>query len=258
MKWIKRSVIAGIISGIMGGMAAGVAILAWLKPTVLELMTFRWYRDMPMKMIMKLLAALWPVLAYGWGEKGIQALQFVLYEGGKARGKLIREGLQIDPGDARSIGRILDLEDGMVGVKGTWTRESKGCAIKEERYCPAAKELEPCPQVCTHLMTAMEAGTMAGWFDGDSIEFPKFEKLLSTGDDCCEVVIKIKESNENDVQSPHATPGAFPPRIFKPVMVGKMATLMGLGMMKGVLKLMTTGVEPMEWYEHYRYVPEQF
>ncbi|MBN2168426.1 MAG: hypothetical protein JW738_04220 [Actinobacteria bacterium] len=258
MKWIKWGIIGGIVSGMMAGMAAWAAVLAFLKPTVLDLMSLRWYRDMPMKLIMKTLAMLWPVLAYGWGEKGIKALQFVLYEGGRARGKLIREGLRIDTGDARSIGRILDLEDGMVGVKGTWTEENKGCAVKEERYCPAARELEPCPQVCTHLMTAMEAGTMAGWFDGDSIEFPKFNKLLSTGDDCCKVVIELKDKTEKDVQSPHATPGAFPPKVFKPVMVAKMAMLMGMGMMKGTLKVIFTGPGKMEWYEHYRYVPETF
>ena len=39
------------------------------------------------------------------------------------------------------------------------SEESRGRATKEERYCPIAKELEKCPEVCTKLMMAMEAGT---------------------------------------------------------------------------------------------------
>lgn len=254
-KWIKRGILAGILSSAM----TLAATLAWIRPTLKELFSIGWYLDLPMKLIMKVMAAILPLVARMWGEEGVKRMQFILYEAGKSRSELLKKELHLDPDDARSIGRVIDLEDGMVHVKGVWTKETKGLAIKEERHCPATRELGKCPEVCTHLMTAMEAGTLEGFVP--RMVFPKFTKLLSTGDDCCEVVLQLKpvpgSEKADKEESPHATHGAFPSKERKPVLVVKMAMAMGLGMAKGLLKALTTGPGEMAYYEDYRYIPEE-
>ncbi|MBN2169637.1 MAG: hypothetical protein JW738_10370 [Actinobacteria bacterium] len=254
MKWIKRGIIAGMISSVAWfGM-----LLAWIRPSLKQLLSFRFWMEFPLKVMFKSLATIFPLASQIFGENGTRAMQYVLYEAGRARGKLMLEALQIDPNDARSIGRVIDFEDGVGGVKGKWVDQTKGMATKEELYCPATKELESCPEVCTCLMMAMEAGTFAGW--APRITMPKFDKLLSVGDDCCRATLKLKPvpgSEETDKEiSPHANYD-FPPKISMPPTVAlQMAMLMGMGAMKGVLKILTSGPnQPMEWYDDFRYMP---
>ena len=132
-----------------------------LEPTAEDLLSPQWHREAPVRLMMKRLAVLLPTLYERYGERGVKALQFVFYQVGVDRAPVMRDALQIDPSDARSLGRVLDYEDHMVGVRGIWTEECRGRAVKEERYCPAASELTRCPEVCTKLMMAMEAGTFS-------------------------------------------------------------------------------------------------
>lgn len=233
----------------------GLAVKS-LNPSARDLVDPAWHLEVPLRVMMRGLTRLLPALYDRFGEKGVRALQYVFYRIGEDRAPILREYLQIDPYDARSLGRVLDYEDGMVGVRGTWTEETKGRAVKEERYCPAARELESCPEVCTRLMMALEAGTFSVL--NPDLEVPELSKLLSTGDDCCLATIELPlAKKEAGKVSPQATPGAFPPVLKVPGLEAKL-TVQGIKSVLGALwTILTKGPEqPMHWYEHLRYNPE--
>jgi hypothetical protein len=244
-----------------GLLAAGIGYVLEvraLEPTMNELLDPRWQREAPMRIMMRRLASLMPALYAKYGEQGVKALEFVFYQVGEDRGAAMREALQIDPRDARSLGRVLDFEDSMVGVRGVWTEETRGRAVKEERYCPAARELARCPEVCTSLMMAMEAGTFS--VINPDLDPPQITKLLSRGDDCClaeiELPADVVGKEKLDQLSPQATPGAFPPIIKAPGLKLRLAVLGVASVFKALFKLATGGLDQeMHWYEFFRYTP---
>ncbi len=242
----------------LGVLAAGAAYVAGvmeLEPTVEDLLNPQWHREAPVRLMMKRLAVLLPALYDRYGERGVKALQFVFYQVGVDRAPAMMKALQIDPTDARSLGRVLDFEDHMVGVRGVWTEECCGRAVKEERYCPAAAELTRCPEVCTKLMMAMEAGTFS--VINPKLEAPELTKLLSTGDDCCLAVIEVpadQVGKRAGKQSPQAMPGAFPPVIEAPGLRLQLALLGMMSLVKALVKLATSGPDqPMMWYDFFRW-----
>ncbi len=239
---------------LLGTVAYGAA--AWsLRPKLKDLLDPTWHREVPVRITMRGLAWLLPELYDRFGERGVRALQYVFYRIGEDRAPIMREALGIDPYDARSLGRVLDYEDGLAGVKGIWTEEAKGRAVKEERYCPAAGDLERCPEVCTKLMMALEAGTFSVL--NPDLQVPEITELLSLGDPCCRAVIELPlPRREAAKQSPQATPGEFPPRLEAPGLRERLA-LQALKSVAGALwTLLTRGPDqPMLWYEHFRYQP---
>ncbi|MBU1671978.1 MAG: hypothetical protein KKF41_13995 [Actinobacteria bacterium] len=228
--------------------------LASLRPTPHDLLDPRWHVEAQTRIALKRLAWLLPRLYARYGERGVKALQHVFYQVGRDRAELMRRELEIDVNDARSLGRVLDYEDGLVGVRGVWTEECRGRAVKEERYCPGAAELARCPEVCTKLMMAMEAGTFSIIQPGLAV--PRITKLLSRGDDCCLAVIELPVATEPGDLSPQATPGQFPPVLKVPGLRAKLMLTGFTSVLKAVATLLREGPEqPMEWYEHFRYAP---
>ncbi len=225
-------------------------------PSAKELLDPSWHRELPIRVTARGLARLLPYLYARWGEKGVKALQFIFYQVGVDRAPLLQEFLKIDVEDARSLGRVLDYEDGLVGVKGAWVEETKGRAVKEERHCPAAVELASCPEVCTSLFMAMEAGTFSKL--NPRLRVPEITRLLSRGDDCClaELELPYLKKKEARTVSPHATPGEFPQRLSVPGLQGKLLRTFFLSLVRAIYKLVTSGLDqPMHWYEHFRYLP---
>ncbi len=222
-------------------------------PGLRELADPSWHREVPMRLVMRGLARLFPLLYERFGERGTRALQYVFYRVGEDRAPILLEALEIDPYDARSLGRVLDYEDGLVGVRGIWTEETRGRAVKEERYCPAAGELAACPEVCTRLMMAMEAGTFS--VINPDLEVPELTSLLSKGDPCCLAVIELPHSRrEAKKPSPQATPGAFPPHLDVPGLKARLAAQGTKSLLAAAWVLLTQGPEqPMQWYEFFRY-----
>jgi hypothetical protein len=227
-----------------------------LKPSPKDILDPQWHKEAPVRLLMRRLTLLLPSLYKRYGELGVKALQFVFYQVGLDRAGVMREALDIDVNDARSLGRILDYEDGLVGVRGIWTEETCGRAVKEERYCPAAAELARCPEVCTSLMMAMEAGTFSVL--NPELEMPELTKLLSRGDDCCLAVIELPASvvgrRRSGKPSLQATPGQFPPLIEAPGLRLRLAATGIVSILKAVFKLATSGPDqPMVWYDFFRY-----
>ncbi|HEY5493789.1 MAG TPA: hypothetical protein VIK15_04270 [Candidatus Anoxymicrobiaceae bacterium] len=230
------------------------AALSRLKPKPADLVDLEWQSEAPLRLTMLGLTRLMPWLYRTRGEVGVKALQYVFYQVGVDRAQLLKQALDIDPNDARSLGRVLDYEDGLVGVRGIWTEEHMGRAVKEERRCPAAAELASCPEVCTCLMMAMEAGTFS--VINAQLAVPEITKLLSKGDDCCLAVIEVLTAGAWAGQvSPQATPGQFAPVIRVP---GLQARLMARGLLsvgKALYALATNSQQKMMWYEFFRYQP---
>ena len=246
----KRAKRLLLFSGVFYGMA-----VRSLHPSPSDLLDPAWHREAPMRLMMRGFRKLLPALHDRLGERGVRALQYVFYRAGEERAPILLEELQIDPFDARSLGRVLDYEDGLVGVKGVWTEETRGRAVKEERYCPAARELEACPEVCTCLMMAFEAGTFS--VINPDLDVPEITELLSRGDPCCRATIELPLAKREAAKvSPQATPGEFPPVLNVPGLREKLA-LSGLKSVVSALgTLVTKGPEqPMMWYEHFRYQP---
>jgi hypothetical protein len=140
-------------------------------------------------------------------------------------------------------------------VRGVWVEETRGRATKEERYCPISRELEQCPEVCTNLMMAMEAGTFS--VINPRVGIPVFSELLSTGGRCCRVTIELDHLGKREAKktSPHATGDAFPPVLKVPGLGWRMWLLGGFGMLKALLRLAVTGVDDIDMchYEQFRY-----
>lgn len=247
---LRKAKRAALVSALLYGLAARS-----LDPRPRNLLDPAWHREVPMRLTMRGLTRLLPALYDRFGEPGVRALQYLFYRVGEDRAPILREHLQINPYDARSLGRVLDYEDGLAGVRGVWTEETMGRAVKEERYCPAARELTACPEVCTRLMMALEAGTFSVL--NPDIAVPELSQLLSTGDPCCLATIELPLSRRDArKQSPQATPGAFPPALRVPGLQGKLA-LQGMRSLLSALWTLVTGgpEQPMMWYEYFRYVP---
>jgi hypothetical protein len=234
-------------------------LYAWVvrsfKPRPRDLIDPDWHREIPLRLAARSLCRSLPYLYDRYGERGVRSLQFIFYRVGQDRAPVMRESLDIDPYDARSLGRILDYEDGLVGVKGIWTEEGRGRAVKEERHCPAAVELSACPEVCTSLFMAMEAGTFSVL--NPDLEVPEITSLLSRGDPCCLATIELPiPRREARKESPQATPGAFPPRLSAPGLREKLALQGVKSLIAAAYILLTDGPDqPMQWYERFRYEP---
>jgi predicted ArsR family transcriptional regulator len=138
-----------------------------------------------------LMAILMSTLAAKFGEEVWEATEKVMYDLGYQRGKEVASTMKIDPTDARSIGRILDLEDSSTGVKGEWVETGKKRAVKHEFYCPFAEVAAVCPDICTRLFAVLERGT----FDaiGAKVKDFKLTKIMPKGDPYCEAVIELEE-----------------------------------------------------------------
>lgn len=238
--------------GFLAALAGYLVSLRSLEPTLDDLMDGQWHVEAPTRLVLKRLAWLLPRIHDRYGERGVRALQFLFYQVGLDRARLMQRELSIDVDDARSLGRVLDYEDGLVGVRGTWTEERRGRAVKEERYCPGARELARCPEVCTNLMMAMEAGTFS--VIQPELAVPRITRLLSRGDDCCLAVIELPVAADPEAASPQATPGQFPPVLKVPGLRAKLMLVGLLSTLKAAVRLALEGPDqPMRWYEFFRY-----
>jgi hypothetical protein len=134
-------------------------------------------------------AMIMSVMADRFGEAAWEAVEKVLYDYGRSRAEEVARIMKIDPADARSVGRIFDLEDSQHGIKGEWVETGKNRAVKREYVCPLAAGAALCPEMCTRIAAAVERGTMDALGVKGKLSFPK---LLSKGDPYCEVVLEVK------------------------------------------------------------------
>ncbi len=138
-----------------------------------------------------LLAMVMSSLAAKYGDEVWEVAGKTMYDIGYQRGQEFSQTMKIDPTDARSVGRIFDLESTRVGIKGEWVETGKKRAVKREFYCPLGAMAMVCPEVCTRLFDAVERGTLDAI--GVRVKDFRFEKLIPKGDPYCEVVLELED-----------------------------------------------------------------
>ncbi len=135
-------------------------------------------------------AVLMSTLAAKFGDEVWEVAGKTMYDYGYQRGPELANTMQIDPSDARSLGRVCDADDSSTGVKGEWIETDKKRAVKRELYCPIGTALTACPEICSRLFASMEKGS----FDAMGAKVKNFglTKHIPKGDPYCEVVIELE------------------------------------------------------------------
>ncbi|MBN8616632.1 MAG: hypothetical protein J0L92_38960 [Deltaproteobacteria bacterium] len=107
---------------------------------------------------------------------------------GRFRGPRLARMLGVEPGDARSLGRIQDWEDDLLGVTGHWTIEGEVAggrcvATKHETSCPFADLAAQDTRICTDLVHRLETATFRAVVP--EYRLVPLGRLLSKGDASC-------------------------------------------------------------------------
>ncbi len=130
------------------------------------------------------------VLATKYGDEVYDEIEKVMYDYGYGRAQEFGQIMNIDPNDARSVGRIFDLEDSQHGIKGEWVETGKKRAVKREYVCPLATGAMLCPELCTRVAAAVERGSFDGLGIKANLSFPK---SIPKGDPYCEIVLELED-----------------------------------------------------------------
>jgi hypothetical protein len=106
---------------------------------------------------------------------------------GRFRGPRLARMLDVDPSDPRSLGRIQDWEDALLGVTGHWTVEGavegRCVATKHETACPFADLAAQDTRICTRLVHGLESATFQSIVP--EYRLVPLGRLLSKGDASC-------------------------------------------------------------------------
>ncbi len=137
-----------------------------------------------------LMAVVLSALVEKYGDEIWEVAHETMYNIGFERGQEFSETMKIDPHDARSVGRIFDLEDTGIGIKGEWVETGSKRVVKREFYCPLGEMSAVCPEICTRLFDSVEQGTLDAIGVKGRLSYPK---LMSKGDPYCEVVLELEE-----------------------------------------------------------------
>ena len=197
---------------------------------------------------------LFPIVYKLFGKRGIKAWQLILYQMGMDRSPVLKEELKVDVNDARSLGKIIDYDDGLVKVKGIWVTEKKGKAIKVVKICPIGRILRP--EICLNLVGAFEAGTFYPL--NPNIKIPEITKLISKGDDCCIGVIELSYLDKQiaNQNSSYRTGKNYapPPPIDIPHLNRRLFFISIKSFFKAIFKFFKYGTkQKMYWYEFFEY-----
>lgn len=193
-----------------------------------------------------------PIVYKLFGKRGIKAWQLILYQMGMDRSLILKQELKVDVNDARSLGKIIDYDDGLARVKGIWVTEKKGKAIKIVKICPIGRILRP--EICLNLVAALEAGTFYSL--NPNIKVPEITKLISKGDDCCVGVIELpyldkQIANQN---SSYSTGKDYAPPIYIPYLDRRLFFTSMKSLFKAIFKFFKYGTgQKMHWYDFFEY-----
>lgn len=115
-----------------------------------------------------------------------------VYESSYNRAKGMGQLMKVDPEDARSVGRLWDLEATMMGIKSEWIETGKKRAVKRFFKCPLASAVAECPAVCERLLfEAVERGNCDAL--GVRVKTLSMPKMLPKGDPYCEIVLELED-----------------------------------------------------------------
>lgn len=138
------------------------------------------------------------------GRDGLyQSLRGIARRWARWRAPRLMRALDVDPRDARDLGRIQDWEDELLGVTGHWVPgATDGCAIKRETACPFADLAAKDPEICTELVHELESETFRAL--NPAYRLVPLTTLLSKGAAHCEFRHEIRDSAAADLSAPVA------------------------------------------------------
>jgi hypothetical protein len=115
-----------------------------------------------------------------------------VYDSSYQRAKGMGQLMKVDPEDARSVGRIWDLEACMMGIKSEWIETGKKRAVLRFFQCPLASAVAECPKVCDKLLfEAVERGNCDAL--GVRVKSLYMPKMIPKGDAYCEIVLELED-----------------------------------------------------------------
>ncbi len=139
------------------------------------------------------------------GRDGLyQSLRGVARRWARWRAPRLMRALGVDPDDARSLGRIQDWEDELLGVTGHWEAgASKACATKRETACPFADLAARDPAICTELVHELESETFRAL--NPRYRLVPLTTLLSKGADHCAFRHELAPAEVEEMNPPGGT-----------------------------------------------------
>ncbi|MBX7193211.1 MAG: hypothetical protein K1X94_14245 [Sandaracinaceae bacterium] len=146
----------------------------------------RWRRRVQRAMRGALRVAIWESRWLG-RDRVLEDLTALATRWGRFRGPRLAKMLDVDPADPRSLGRIQDWEDALLGVTGHWTvegtSEGRCVATKHETECPFADLGAQDTRICTKLVHGLETATFSAVVP--DYHLVPLSRLLSKGDASC-------------------------------------------------------------------------
>jgi len=127
-----------------------------------------------------------------FGEKGWAVMQKASEQFGKERAQILKEALEIDINDARSIGKVFDFEDSLSGIIGEWIESSPKQAKRLEKKCSPHYVYNDFPPYCEKILYWIARATIKELNPNAELEDFAKVKCMVHGDDVCEVNVTIK------------------------------------------------------------------
>jgi hypothetical protein len=165
----------------------------------------RWRRRVQKGMRVALRVAILESRWFG-RDRVLDELSALAERWGRFRGPRLAKLLGVDPSDPRSLGKIQDWEDDLLGVTGHWTVEGtiegRCVATKHETACPFADLAAQDTRICTQLVHGLESATFTAVAPGHRLV--PLERLLSKGDASCTFRHELPASREEHEEEAQA------------------------------------------------------
>jgi predicted ArsR family transcriptional regulator len=129
-------------------------------------------------------------ISESYGKEGLEKVAKAWEENNKKAAKRLMEIVGRQERDLEPAARIIDFTDSIYGVEGEWKEIGPKRAVKIEKSCPLAKQFPP--ETCTACFTGSMQGIARGVLGHDQV-ICRMPKSLPGGDDCCEIILEVKD-----------------------------------------------------------------
>jgi predicted ArsR family transcriptional regulator len=128
-------------------------------------------------------------ISESYGKEGLEKVAKAWEENNKKAAKRLMEIVGRQERDLETVSQIIDFTDSIYGVEGEWLEIKPKRAVKIEKFCPLAKQFPP--ETCTMCFSGSMQGVARGVLGHDNV-ICRMPKSLPGGDDCCEIIIEVK------------------------------------------------------------------
>ena len=128
-------------------------------------------------------------ISKSYGKEGLEQVAKEWEENNKKASQKLMEIVGRPERNLETVARIIDFTDSIYGVEGKWTEIGPKKAVKIETSCPLAKQFPP--ETCTMCFSGSMQGIARGVLGHDQV-ICRMPRSLPEGDDCCEIIIEVK------------------------------------------------------------------